>query len=1406
MKHLNIFTLIVILITLSSTPVNAEIITPKPSAKIGAPANGTNHVIIVSWTWDYVTYAQYTGGYEVYWSKDNSNWTFLFKTYTKTVLNCTHSNIGDEPNMPYYYRVRLLLPNGTPDTDWGTMANPIYTACDNPAKPLLSNPTPNTIDLTIQSETPKSNPNYTTYSIYCTTVKKYVQTDGSLAEPPVFRTKAEWGTVRITGLNSQTNYCFYLSAMNMDGDVRNGFSLNPSPLYSENSFDWQCTPDDLIPGVGFPDKCYFVKNTDNNPGDNYWWSPKYYLPGTGTNWAMFSNQGGRNCPTDALKTGSIAQIFIASVYYQIFARTPVINCSSHNDAVVTFDLTTIDEQGHSNDRFYVKMLIGAQEYDPITPNSIYYLKGLSRNCERVELAFNLKPFTNTQKQKVYFKLYGENYNTNPQQTKPWGVTFDNFGVWDYDTTGTLQLSCLSTGKPCPLPLITKQPENASVCEGQNAVFYITANSNGGGMLSYQWMKDDNNIQNATGSSYTVTKVNQSSSGLYSCRITTPCGEVLSNTVEILIKAKPSVFTAPKSQEVCTDQEVVFNVLATGADPKTYKWQKNANDIAGATNNIFSINKTQMNDAGSYTCIITNDCGSITSDNAILTVNDCNCVPPVITVKVNNFVGEFVYCSRGGGGEQLPLTVEITGGSGCSGGWEFCWFNGIKYWDGIGFNSDFELWNESYTNAKATAKLGLNNYKVKARCKSFESCISTYDAKAIVMVSTGLFAKIIPPVNGLQHNIYVSWTNITGSDGYFLEYSNNKIDWFSLYQGEKPYFIHNTGDAPNMIYYYRLRVFKGNVFCDWISSSNYVYTACDFPILFVDNPTSNTIDLQLLPEQPVENPAYTKYAIKCQTTNQYVQIDSSLGLKDTFLTKADWGKITVKNLEEGKEYCFYALAKNEQGNIQSEGPELSYCETTVGGCIPPSAKDSSLFIYRQEGESLKLSSNCKGTKPFTYQWLKNNIEIPGATNSVFEINNLLKSDSANYYCLVHNNCGDIKMLIALLSIGDKPAIQGDITYDNIYNTPMTFSNVYLKNEQGDSVDTVQTTSSGSYLFSNVANGNYSLDITSAKAFKGSNPIDALIINRYFIGKYNFTNALRKKAADVSFDNKINPIDALMINRRFIGILKKFNSGDWLFEKSGILTVENNNVIKNLKAICYGDVNGSYPPSKKIISGIEFSEKGSLLIDKLKVINMPVFINRDLKPGAIGLILNYNKDLINIIGVESVLDGLIYNIESDKLSLAWSALDNYPDLKAGDVLLTLKVEISDNILSTPISLFIPQYAIMADIDANEISGSMLSLPKIIFNDNYSFELGQNYPNPYNENTKISYTLPGEGKAKLSILNLLGEEINIVLNKIQSAGNHSIEIDNEGLEAGLYFYKLEFIGKDKTCSQTKTMIIVR
>lgn len=51
----------------------------------------------------------------------------------------------------------------------------------------------------------------------------------------------------------------------------------------------------------------------------------------------------------------------------------------------------------------------------------------------------------------------------------------------------------------------------------------------------------------------------------------------------------------------------------------------------------------------------------------------------------------------------------------------------------------------------------------------------------------------------------------------------------------------------------------------------------------------------------------------------------------------------------------------------------------------------------------------------YQWIKNNITISGATNSVYSINNISNSDSANYYCKITNECGNINSDTIHLSI-------------------------------------------------------------------------------------------------------------------------------------------------------------------------------------------------------------------------------------------------------------------------------------------------------------------------------------------------------------------------------------------------------
>lgn len=68
-----------------------------------------------------------------------------------------------------------------------------------------------------------------------------------------------------------------------------------------------------------------------------------------------------------------------------------------------------------------------------------------------------------------------------------------------------------------------------------------------------------------------------------------------------------------------------------------------------------------------------------------------------------------------------------------------------------------------------------------------------------------------------------------------------------------------------------------------------------------------------------------------------------------------------------------------------------------------------------------------------------------------------------------------------------------------------------------------------------------------------------------------------------------------------------------------------------------------------------------------------------------------------------------------------------------------------------------------------------------------LQQNYPNPFNPSTVIEYTLPKSCFVSLSIYNVLGEEVAVLVNKVQPAGRYRIEWRAEGLPSGVGFYRL-------------------
>jgi hypothetical protein len=86
--------------------------------------------------------------------------------------------------------------------------------------------------------------------------------------------------------------------------------------------------------------------------------------------------------------------------------------------------------------------------------------------------------------------------------------------------------------------------------------------------------------------------------------------------------------------------------------------------------------------------------------------------------------------------------------------------------------------------------------------------------------------------------------------------------------------------------------------------------------------------------------------------------------------------------------------------------------------------------------------------------------------------------------------------------------------------------------------------------------------------------------------------------------------------------------------------------------------------------------------------------------------------------------------------------------------------------------------------------------------SYELAQNYPNPFNPITRIRYQIPEPAFVTIKVYDVLGNEIETLINEEQIAGTYAINFDGSGLTSGVYYYSItanEFL-------QTKKMILLK
>jgi hypothetical protein len=193
----------------------------------------------------------------------------------------------------------------------------------------------------------------------------------------------------------------------------------------------------------------------------------------------------------------------------------------------------------------------------------------------------------------------------------------------------------------PPPSIQVQPQSAPVYAGSNVTLSVTAT---GGTLHYQWRKDSVPVIGANASTLVFTNVDFTNAGIYTVIVSNFTGSVTSAPASLTVNAPPppSIQAQPQSTTVQVGSTASFSVAATGFKV-SYQWRKEGAALAGANAPSLVLANVGFANAGTYTVVMSNAGGSITSAPASLTVYQT----PDFNVIVPSFGTAYSINGQGG---------------------------------------------------------------------------------------------------------------------------------------------------------------------------------------------------------------------------------------------------------------------------------------------------------------------------------------------------------------------------------------------------------------------------------------------------------------------------------------------------------------------------------------------------------------------------------------------------------------------------------------------------------------------------------------------------------------------------------------------------------------------------------------
>ena len=515
-----------------------------------------------------------------------------------------------------------------------------------------------------------------------------------------------------------------------------------------------------------------------------------------------------------------------------------------------------------------------------------------------------------------------------------------------------------------MPSIEAQLSSQEACIGSAVAFLVAAD--GTEPLSYQWMKNGENITGATENSYTIPAASTEDEGSYSIAVSNKCGSVKSSEAVLTLNRPPSIRVRPASQETCTGSAVTFVVAANGTEPISYQWMKNGEGITGATENRYTIPATSTEDEGSYSVTVSNKCGSVESENAALTVNSA----PSIQVQPSS--------------QEVCIDSSVTFNAAATG------TEPLSYqWMKNGENITGATEN-SYSIPGVSAEYeGSYNVMVSNKCGSVESEMATLtinsapsiqvqpSSQEVCIGSAVTFNAAATGTEPLSYQWMKNGENITGA----TENSYSIPGVSAEYEGSYSVMVSNK--------------------CGSVESLIATLTINSVPSIQVQ-PSSQEVCIGSV---ATFNAAATGTE---PLSYQWMKNGENI----TGATENSYG-IPIASIGDAGSYS--VMVSNKCGSTESEDAALTL-NRMPSIQVQPTSQEICV------DSAVTFSAAASGTEPISYQWMKNGQAVTGATENSYSIPSVSIGDAGSYSVMVSNLCGSVESDIATLTVSSVPAIQ------------------------------------------------------------------------------------------------------------------------------------------------------------------------------------------------------------------------------------------------------------------------------------------------------------------------------------------------------------------------------------------------